>query len=147
MAAVLSESVLDQNGPNDHFGQNDIVPNRILAFARPRWSILVHLGPPTVLGHLNKDLAERCGLPQSPCFTGSASNCSENYLVLFVRFFGPMAHGPCNFSNCIVAALLLTLHGGKGPASLHTWAEVCFPDVAANVAATVAHTRLEGAQR
>ena len=48
-----------QNGPNDHFGQNDPIPNWILAFARPKWtkmahfalqrSILVHLGPPTVL--------------------------------------------------------------------------------------------------
>ena len=49
-----------QNGPNDHFGQNDLIPNWILAFARPKWtkmvhfgpfkrSILVHLGPPTVL--------------------------------------------------------------------------------------------------
>ena len=48
-----------QNGPNDHFGQNDFIPNRILAFAEPKWtkmvhfglkrSILVHLGPPTVL--------------------------------------------------------------------------------------------------
>ena len=24
-----------QNGPNDHFGQNDLIPNWILAFARP----------------------------------------------------------------------------------------------------------------
>ena len=48
-----------QNGPNDHFGQNDLVPNWILAFTRPKWTkmvhfgrkgtILVHLGPPTVL--------------------------------------------------------------------------------------------------
>ena len=48
-----------QNGPNDHFGQNDLILNWILAFARPKWtilvhfglkrSILVHLGPPTVL--------------------------------------------------------------------------------------------------
>ena len=48
-----------QNGPNDHFGQNALIPNWILAFARPKWtkmvhfglrrSILVHLGPPTVL--------------------------------------------------------------------------------------------------
>ena len=49
---------MDQNGPNDHFGQNDLIPNWVLAFARPKrtkmsfWpkrSILVHLGPPTVL--------------------------------------------------------------------------------------------------
>ena len=45
MAAVLSESVLDQNGPNDHFGQNDLTPNRILAFARPKWTKMVHFGP------------------------------------------------------------------------------------------------------
>ena len=47
-----------QNGQNDHFGQNDLIPNRILVFARQRWtkmvhfglttSILVHLRPPTV---------------------------------------------------------------------------------------------------
>ena len=64
MAAVLSGSVLDldQNGPNDHFGQNGLIPNWILASRDqngPKWSILVHfglkrpilvhLGPPTVL--------------------------------------------------------------------------------------------------
>ena len=59
MAAVLSGSVLDQNGPNDHFGQTDLIPNWNFAFARPKWTklvhfslkrtILVHLGPPTVL--------------------------------------------------------------------------------------------------
>ena len=41
------------------FGQNDPIPNWILAFTRPKWTkmvqfglkraILVHLGPPTVL--------------------------------------------------------------------------------------------------
>ena len=65
MAAVLSERVLDQNGPKwskRPFGQNDLIPNWILAFARPKWNKmvyfgpiwpeedhLVHLGPPTVL--------------------------------------------------------------------------------------------------
>ena len=57
MAAVLSESVLDQNGPNDHFGQNDLIPNWILfsiwwtkmAHFGPFWPEGVHLGPPTVL--------------------------------------------------------------------------------------------------
>ena len=48
---------------NDHFGQTDLIPNRILIFAGPKMdqnepflvhfglkgSILVHLGPPTVL--------------------------------------------------------------------------------------------------
>ena len=48
-----------QNGPNDHFGQNDLIPNWILAFDGPKWSILVHsglkrsslvhLGPPPAL--------------------------------------------------------------------------------------------------
>ena len=40
-----------QNGQNDHFGQNDLIPNRILAFVHfgLKRSILVHLGPPTVL--------------------------------------------------------------------------------------------------
>ena len=59
-----------QNGPNDHFGQNDLIPNWILVFARPKWtkmvhfgpfwpkrSILVHLGPPTVLWPLLKGSA------------------------------------------------------------------------------------------
>ena len=34
-----------QNGPNDRLGQNDLIPNWILAFARPKWTILVHFGP------------------------------------------------------------------------------------------------------
>ena len=44
---------------SSYFGQNDLIPNWILAFATPKWtilvhfglkrSILVHLGPPTVL--------------------------------------------------------------------------------------------------
>ena len=33
-----------QNGQNDHFGQNALIPNRILVFARPKWTILVHFG-------------------------------------------------------------------------------------------------------
>ena len=31
VAAVLYKSVLDQNGPNDHFGQHYLIPNRSLA--------------------------------------------------------------------------------------------------------------------
>ena len=31
------------------FGQNDLFPNRILAFNGPKWTILVHLGLPTVV--------------------------------------------------------------------------------------------------
>ena len=45
---MLSESVLDQhgpNGPNDHSGQNDLIPNWILALARPTWTKIVHFGP------------------------------------------------------------------------------------------------------
>ena len=34
-----------QNGPNDHFGQNALIPNWILAFARPKWTKMVHFGP------------------------------------------------------------------------------------------------------
>ena len=34
-----------QNGQNDHFGQNDLIPNRILVFERPRWTKMVHFGP------------------------------------------------------------------------------------------------------
>ena len=33
---------MDQNGPNDHFGQNDLTPNWILAFERPKWTKMVH---------------------------------------------------------------------------------------------------------
>ena len=53
MAAVLSESVLDQNGPNDHFAQNDLIPNWIFFGIRetkmdhfgPFWPEGVHFGP------------------------------------------------------------------------------------------------------
>ena len=41
---MLSESVLDQNGPNDYFGQSGLIPNRILAHARPKWTKIVHFG-------------------------------------------------------------------------------------------------------
>ena len=34
-----------QNGPNDHFGQNGLILNWILAFARPKWTKMVHFGP------------------------------------------------------------------------------------------------------
>ena len=33
------------NGPNNHFGQKDLIPNWILSFARPKWTKMVHLGP------------------------------------------------------------------------------------------------------
>ena len=33
------------DGPNDHFGQNGLIPNRILAFARPKWTKMAHFGP------------------------------------------------------------------------------------------------------
>ena len=36
--------MLDQNGPNDHFGQNALIPNWISALARPRWTKMVHFG-------------------------------------------------------------------------------------------------------
>ena len=38
-----------QNGQNDHFGQKDLIPNRILVPFGLKGSILVHSGPPTVL--------------------------------------------------------------------------------------------------
>ena len=35
--------VLDPNGPNDHFGQNDLFRTGFyLAFARPKWTKMVH---------------------------------------------------------------------------------------------------------
>ena len=33
-----------RNGPNDHFGQNGLIPNWISAFARPKWTKMVHFG-------------------------------------------------------------------------------------------------------
>ena len=53
MAAVWSDgectgpkwSKMVQNGPNDHFGQNDLIPNWILALTRPKWTKMVHFGP------------------------------------------------------------------------------------------------------
>ena len=45
MASALSKKRLDQNGQNDHFGQNDLIPNRTLAFKRPKWTKMVHFGP------------------------------------------------------------------------------------------------------
>ena len=65
---------MDQNGPDDHFGQNDLISNWILAFARPNWpkmdhfgplwsrerSVLVHLGPPTVLCPFLKIAIKSC---------------------------------------------------------------------------------------
>ena len=29
-----------QNGQDDHFGQNDVTLNQVLAFTRPEWTIL-----------------------------------------------------------------------------------------------------------
>ena len=34
-----------RNGQDDHFGQNDLVPNRILVFARPKWTKMPQFGP------------------------------------------------------------------------------------------------------
>ena len=36
---------MSQNGQNDHFGQNNLIPKRILAFARAKWTKKVHFGP------------------------------------------------------------------------------------------------------
>ena len=34
-----------QNGPNDQFGQKDLIPNWILALTRPKWTKMVRFGP------------------------------------------------------------------------------------------------------
>ena len=34
-----------QNGPNDQFGQNDLIPNWILASNGPKWTKMAHFGP------------------------------------------------------------------------------------------------------
>ena len=49
-----------QNGQNDDFGQNDLIPNRILVFARPKWTILVHFG-------LKRSILVHLGLPTVLC--------------------------------------------------------------------------------
>ena len=41
----VSWTKMAQNGQNDHFGQNGLIPNWILVLARPRWTKMVHLGP------------------------------------------------------------------------------------------------------
>ena len=41
----VSWTKMAQNGRNDHFGQNDLIPNWILACARPKWTKMVHFGP------------------------------------------------------------------------------------------------------
>ena len=44
-ATKLCIYLMDQNGPHDHFGQNGLIPNWILAFASPKWTKMVHFGP------------------------------------------------------------------------------------------------------
>ena len=39
---TVGKSAGPKFGPNDHFGQNDLIPNWNLAFASPNCSILVH---------------------------------------------------------------------------------------------------------
>ena len=91
-----------QNGQNDHFGQNDLIPNWNLAFERPKWtkmvhlgpfwSILVHLGPPTVLWPLltNNRVPKRTHT-NMPSFESSRHLlfrkpiCFETYVRLFVE--------------------------------------------------------------
>ena len=34
-----------QDGPNDHFGQNDLITNWISASAGPKWTKMAHFGP------------------------------------------------------------------------------------------------------
>ena len=58
-----------RSGQNGQFGQNDFIPNGILALTRPKWtkmvhfglkrSILAHLGPPTVLWPLLKGCSSK----------------------------------------------------------------------------------------
>ena len=58
-----------QNGPDDHFGQNDLFPNWILAFARPKWTKMVHFGPFWPEGpfwSIYQKTREGCGCPKFP---------------------------------------------------------------------------------
>ena len=48
------------NGQDDHFGQNGLIPNWILAFARPKWSKMVHFGlESSILVHLVRILYDK----------------------------------------------------------------------------------------
>ena len=94
-----------QNGPDDHFGQNGLILNWILAFARPKWSILVHsglkrsilvhLGPPTVL----RPFLSRTLKGSSNEWTLIIDSIEENYSEhgvlpssLLLRVCGPELH-------------------------------------------------------
>ena len=69
-----------QNGPTDHFGRNDLIPNRILAFARPKWTKMVHFGP---FRSANRTLA----IPEGSTGTGGecdlSSECIRCHLIAF----------------------------------------------------------------
>ena len=87
----MSESVLDQNGPNDHFGQNALIPNWILAFPRPKWTMLVHFGPfrSTVLWPFLKILADFQSISIVLSFFQSVSvsfNQRQSVLISFNLF-------------------------------------------------------------
>ena len=84
VATVLSESVLDQNGPkcspNDHFGQNDLIRNWILAFNGPKWTKMVHFGP---FRAANRTLAiPDISFEVFPCQTSE----ERPFAVLFLHF-------------------------------------------------------------
>ena len=93
-----------QNGPNYHFGQNDLIPNRILVFVRPKWtkmsilvhfglkgSILVHLGPPTVLWPFLRFSIARLSI-QNRRFSATKVSCAPD-LSLDSQLSSPLKLG------------------------------------------------------
>ena len=95
-----------ENGPNNYFGQNDLILNRTLAFAGPKWSILVHvglkgsilvhLGPPTVLWPFLRHLR---GWGKCTRRRGGPNPFSE--AVSFVRFSSPLFSGKSRNSGLV----------------------------------------------
>ena len=123
----MSESVLDQNGPKwseRPFWSNDLIPN-ILALSRPKWtilvhfglkrSILVHLGPPTVLWpFLNRT---SWGL-KIAIFAGSGENCRRN--LKEPRDFGAVRYPGnhvCFVKTCFANWRSISVSASKAPPS------------------------------
>ena len=102
MAAVLSESVLDRNGPNNHFGQIYLIQNRILAFARPNfgpfWPDKVHFGP---FRSANRTLA----IPDIPRI-GFESLISKIRLTGFIIVTGLLSAGSSQFGSSAIAPVI-----------------------------------------
>ena len=107
-----------QNGPNHHFGQNGLISNWILAFARPKWTKMVHFGPfwPEEVHFgpfrsANRTLA-------IPDFYGDIAQLSRDMLqnaycndsIAVSRDMGPLLERPCASQEG--GSMLLRREGG-----------------------------------